>query len=193
MKLRHDDTIQLDRFCTWVRHRLDGLVIENKQLQDIIQQLRNKPDAVYDPPDKKNFKINVGRERIDLSAPINNWKTNHFIRYFQQEFKKKYGEDYKVQGKEWQANAFRVKQFKDTHEEIHSNAKYRNFIDWVFANIANRKFVPSIVTISSDLFLTKWNISGPNGISARDSNFSDIIDSIPKTTLSTEEIMKGAF
>lgn len=193
MKLRHDDPIQLDRFCTWVRKRIAGLVMENKQLKDVIQQLRNKPDKVYDPPDKKNFKIKVGRERIDLSAPISNWRTNHFIRYFQQRFKNKYNEDYKVVGRDWQANAFRVKQFKDTHEDIHDNAKYREFIDWVFDNIASRKFVPSIVTITKDLFLTKWKISGANGVSTRNSNFTDLIDNLPKTKRSSEEILKGAF
>ena len=107
-KLRHDDPIQIDRFCTWVRQKLSGLTTENNRLKDLIQQLRNKPDTVYDPPNKANFKIKVGRSKIDLTTDISDWHTNHFIRYFQQRFERLYaGEEYKIEGRSWQAHPAR--------------------------------------------------------------------------------------
>jgi len=193
MKLRHTDPVQIDRFCNWVHQKLDSLKAENTQLRDMLQQLRNKPDVVYDPPNKKNFMIKVGRTRIDLDSPIASWNTNHFIRLFQQQFKQKYNEDYKIIGRDWQANAFRVKQFKDTHEDIQDNLKYREFIEWIFNCVANTKFVPNITTITSDVFLTKWKIATNSNVSTRNSDFTDIIDNFPKTTRSSEEILKDAF
>jgi len=182
--LIRDDEIQVDKAIYFMRFQITKLREENKQL-------KNRPDVVQDF--KKSLVVRRSKTKIDMSAPIDKWNTHHFLRLFQELYLKKYeGKDFKIRGQSWGAFATRIKQFRDTHEEVRDNREYKNMIEWLFTHKFNKKFVASIPLISSDAMLNQWMVA--RGSQQTDpEKFRQIAAQTPKSTKELDRAMEDAF
>ena len=187
--MRHSDPAQIDRGYYKARRIIERLIEENKILQEENKHLRNKPDIVYDMPSQKSLKIMVKKVKTLQDVPIEQWHTGHFIRYFQEKFKEKYKRDYKIEGKQWKAFAFRVKQFRDTHLEIKDGTQYKALIDWLFKKKFNNRFIANITLISTDSLFVEWQIS-QHPITTSPQNFDELTDAQPKSKKRTADLLK---
>ena len=189
-----DDPIQVDRVLAYASAQLRKLVDINKQLQQENQQLQNKPDIVYDPPPKKTLMITRGKEKFDLLIDIKKWKTGHFLKYFQELHFKKYGIYFKISGKQWAHFAIRIKQFRDTHEDIQNNIAYKNMVNWLFKHKFTRKFIASIPLISSDTTYQQWRIASNGKEQRKLLSPTEIAAKVPKPRIDMDKFLReGGF
>lgn len=187
--MRHTDPVQIDRSYIKAHEIIDKLLIKNKKLLEELTTLQNKPDTVYDKPPLSSLHITVGRTRINLDDPIKKWKVNHFLRYFQKQFRVMYDEDFTIAGKEWQSFGYRIYQFQHTHDEIQENSEYKAFIDWLFCKKFSTMFIASIWLISTDSMLQQWRISKK---SQQIETFNDDIPDLPESIVDPN-LLKDSF
>jgi hypothetical protein len=190
--LIREDPIQVDRWLFSIRARLAQYKSENMSLKQEIEQLRNKPDIVYDLPKKKNLIVKGSATKIDMLAPVEKWNTHHFIRLFQELFQDKYKTDFAIRGAQWKAFALRIKQFRDCHEEISDNYEYKNMIEWLFKHSFNKKFIASIPLITSDSMLYQWKGATNGRQQTSPEAFKKIAAIAPKTHKDISDII-GSF
>ncbi|KKL80353.1 hypothetical protein LCGC14_2005640, partial [marine sediment metagenome] len=135
--LIRDDEVQVDKAIYFMRYRMVELKAANTTLIQENKQLRNRPDTVYDLPNKKII-VKRTKGKINMDDPIEKWNTHHFLRLFQNLYFEKYETDFKIHKQQWMAFATRIKQFRDTHDEIQSNSVYKDMIEWLFVKKFNK-------------------------------------------------------
>lgn len=190
--LIRDDEVQVDKAIYFMRYRMVKLKSVNKSLIQENKQLRNRPDTVYDLPNK-GIVVKKTRDKIDMHIPIDKWNTHHFLRLFQMLYFEKYGIDFKIRGNQWMAFATRIKQFRDTHDIIQSNSVYKDMIKWLFMKKFNKKFIASIPLISSDSMLYQWIASTKSQGQTDPEKFKQIAAASPKSTKELDKSIDSAF
>ena len=190
--LIRDDEVQVDKAVYFMRYRMVELKATNNKLKQENKQLKNRPDTVYDLPNK-GIVVKRTKGKIDMDAPIEKWNTHHFLRLFQTLFFEKYETDFKIQGNQWMAFATRIKQFRDTHSEIQDNAVYKNMIKWLFAKKFNKRFIASIPLVSSDSMLYQWAASTKSSSSTDPEKFKQLAAQAPKSTKELDKSIENAF
>ena len=190
--LIRDDEVQVDKAIYFMRYRMAVLRANNSSLKQENSQLKNRPDIVYDPP-KKGLVVKRTKGKIDMSMPVDKWNTHHFLGLFQELYSKKYPVDFKIRGQQWQAFATRIKQFRDTHDEIQDNGVYKSMIEWLFARKFNKKFIASIPLISSDAMLYQWLAATKDQSLTSPERFKQIAAQTPKSTKEFDASMEDAF
>jgi len=191
--VRHTDEVQIDRSYQKAVQIIARLQLEKAALRDENISLKNRPETVYDDPQRKSFRLPVEpakKDRIDLTVPISKWNIHHFVRYFQVLYEKMYGTSYKIRGEQWKACCYRLSEFRKHHDEVKSNTDYKNFVDWLFENKFNPRFQASIPLISHLEMLQQWIAFNAGTPSA---NFDDLIAKLPTGDETAEELLKGAF
>ena len=191
--LIRDDEVQVDKAIYFMRYRMVALKATNNTLTQENKQLRNRPDTVYDLP-KKKLVVKRTKGKINMDDPIEKWNTHHFLRLFQELFFKKYEKtDFKIRGQQWVAFATRIKQFRDTHEEVQDNSVYKTMIEWLFAKKFNKRFIASIQLISSDSMLYQWLASTKSQRQTDPEKFKQLAAQAPKSTKSLDKSIEAAF
>ena len=191
--LIRDDEVQVDKALYFMRHRLVTLKKANAELTQENKQLRNRPDTVYDLPDKK-ITVKPTKGRINMDAPIEKWNTHHFLRLFQDLYFAKYAPtNFKIRGPQWMAFATRIKQFRNTHPEVQENAVYKGMIEWLFAKKFNKKFIASIPLVSSDSMLYQWLASTRSQKQTDPEKFKQLAAKTPKSTKELDKLIESAF
>jgi len=190
--LIRDDEVQVDKAIYFMRYRMVELKATNNTLTQENKQLRNRPDTVYDLP-KKKLVVKRTKGKINMDDPIEKWNTHHFLRRFQELYFKKYEIDFKIRGQQWMAFATRIKQFRDTHDEVQSNSVYKDMIEWLFAKRFNKKFIASIQLISSDSMLYQWLASTKSQSQTDPEKFKQLAAQAPKSTKSLDKSIEAAF
>lgn len=190
--LVRDDEVQVDKAIYFMRYRIVELRAMNKILTQENKQLKNRPDTVYDPP-KKSIVVKKTKGKIDMDVPIEKWNTHHFLRLFQDLYFKKYDTDFKIHGKQWMAFATRIKQFRDTHDEVQNNSVYKDMIEWLFMKKFNKKFIASIPLVSSDSMLYQWLASTKSQGQTDPEKFKQLAAQTPKSTKELNRSLEDAF
>ena len=190
--LIRDDEVQVDKAVYFMRYRMVELKAVNTVLIQENKQLRNRPDTVYDLP-KKRLIVRRTKGKINMDDPIEKWNTHHFLRLFQNLYFKKYETNFKIHGQQWMAFATRIKQFRDTHDEIQSNAVYKGMIEWLFMKKFNKRFVASIPLISSDSMLYQWLVAAKSQGPTDLEKFKQIAAQTPKSTKDLKQAVEDAF
>jgi len=190
--LIRDDEIQVDKAIYFMRYRMVELKAINTALVQENKQLKNRPDTVYDLPNK-GIVVTKTKGKIDMDVPVDEWNTNHFLRLFQMLYFTKYGINFSIRGKQWGAFATRIKQFRDTHAIIQDNAVYKNMIEWLFAKRFNKRFIASIPLISSDSMLYQWSASMKSQPQASPEKFKQLAAQTPKSTKELDKSVDLAF
>jgi len=190
--LIRDDEVQVDKAIYFMRYRMAELKDVNNMLAQENKQLRNRPDIVYDLP-KKELVVKRTKGKINMDDPIETWNTHHFLNLFQNLYFKKYTTDFKIRGQQWMAFATRIKQFRNTHEEIQSNLVYKDMIEWLFTKKFNKKFVASIPLISSDSMLYQWLASTKSQGQTDPEKFKQLAAKTPKSTKELNKSIESAF
>lgn len=191
--LIRDDDVQVDKAIYFMRYRMVEFKAVNKILIQENKQLKNKPDTVYDPS-KKGLVVRRTKEKIDMESPIDQWNTHHFLRLFQNLYFKKYAVDFKIRGsQQWMAFATRIKQFRDAHALIQSNAVYKDMIEWLFMKKFNKRFIATIPLISSDSMLYQWIASTKSRKYTDPEKFKQLAAQAPKSTKELDKSVNKAF
>ena len=190
--LIRDDEVQVDKAIYFMRYRIVELRASNRTLTQENKQLKNKPDTVYDLPNK-GIVVKKTKGKIDMEAPIEKWNTHHFLRLFQNLYFDKYEIDFKIRGPQWMAFATRIKQFRDTHDAVQSNVVYKDMIEWLFAKKFNKKFIASVPLISSDSMLYQWIASTKSQGQTDPEKFKQLAAQAPKSTKELNKSIELAF
>jgi hypothetical protein len=144
------DIVQVSKMITNLQKRLDKIREENKQLKDENTSLKNRP--ISETP-KTIIQITASKKRkFDLTIPVEEWNSGHFITYFREKYYKKYKKIYDLTDKDWMVFTTRIKQFRDKREEL-TNKWYKQMIDWIFNN---KPFVPTPYSITSGTIYQNW-------------------------------------
>jgi len=190
--LIRDDEVQVDKAIYFMRYRIVELKSMNGTLAQENKQLKNRPDTVYDLP-KKKLIVTRTKGKINMDDPIEKWNTHHFLRLFQKLYFDRYEIDFKIRGQQWMAFATRIKQFRDTHDEVQSNSVYKNMLEWLFAKKFNKKFIASIQLISSDSMLYQWLASTKSQNRTDPEKFKQLAARAPKSTKELDKSLENAF
>jgi len=190
--LIRDDEIQVDKAIYFMRYRMVELKSINAALVQENKQLKNRPDTVYDLPNKA-IVVTKTKGKIDMDVPVDEWNTNHFLRLFQMLYFTKYGINFSIREKQWAAFATRIKQFRDTHTTIQDNGVYKNMIEWLFAKKFNKRFIASIPLISSDSMLYQWSASMKSRPQTSPEKFKQLAARTPKSTKELDKSVDLAF
>lgn len=190
--LIRDDEIQVDKAIYFMRYRIVELRALNKTLAQENKQLKNRPDTVYDLPNKK-IVVKKTKGKIDMEIPVEKWNTHHFLRLFQNLYFAKYETDFKIRGQQWMAFATRIKQFRDTHDAVQSNAVYKGMIEWLFTKKFNKRFIASIPLVSSDSMLYQWLASTKSQGQTDPEKFKQLAAQTPKSTKELDKSIELAF
>ena len=191
--LIRDDEVQVDKAIYFMRYRMVELKAINNSLTQENKQLKNRPDTVYDLPNK-GIVVKKTKGKVDMDVPIEKWNTHHFLRLFQMLYFKKYEKtNFKIRGNQWMAFATRIKQFRDIHDEVRSNAVYKNMIEWLFAKKFNKRFIASIPLVSSDSMMYQWLASTKSSGQTDPEKFKQLAAQAPKSTKSLDKSIDEAF
>ena len=190
--LIRDDEVQVDKAIYFMRYRLVELKAINTILDQENKQLRNRPDTVYNLPNK-GIVVKKTKGKIDMDAPIEKWNTHHFLRLFQNLYFEKYETDFKIRGQQWMAFATRIKQFRDTHNEVQNNSTYKDMIEWLFAKKFNKRFIASVPLVSSDTMLYQWIVSTKSQGQTDQEKFKQLAAQAPKSTKELKQAVEDAF
>ena len=191
--LIRDDEVQVDKAIYFMRYRIVELRASNKTLTQENKQLKNRPDTVYDLP-KKSLVVKRTKGKINMDDSIEKWNTHHFLRLFQNLYFDKYeNTNFKIRGQQWMAFATRIKQFRDTHDEIQSNSVYKDMIEWLFVKKFNKRFIASIPLISSDSMLYQWLASTKSQGQTDPEKFKQLAAQTPKSTKELDKSLEDAF
>lgn len=190
--LIRDDEVQVDKAIYFMRYRMVELKAANNSLAQENKQLKNRPDTVYDLPNK-GIVVKRTKGKIDMDAPIEKWNTHHFLRLFQTLYFDKYEIDFKIRGNQWMAFATRIKQFRDTHGEVQSNSVYKDMIEWLFVKKFNKRFIASIPLVSSDSMLYQWIASTKSQGHTDPAKFKQLAAQAPRSTKELNKSMEDAF
>lgn len=189
--LIRDDEIQVDKAIYALRVRLLLLKRERDDLWRENQKLLN----AQDPPvtdEGRSIIVTYKKPRIDLSIPVDKWKTPHFIKYFQTLYEAKYQIPYKVKGNQWGVFAIRLDTFRKSHSfELSDNAVFKEYFDWLFIHKFTRQYVATIQVCSSEVLFSQWAISQNKGI-----NKVKKIAALPPTAKDSKEfddVLEDAF
>ena len=190
--LIRDDEVQVDKAIYFMRYRMVELKAANTTLTQENKQLRNRPDTVYDLPNKK-IVVRRTKGKINMDDPIEKWNTHHFLRLFQNLYFEKYEIDFNIRGQQWMAFATRIKQFRDTHGEIQDNSVYKDMIEWLFAKKFNKRFIASIPLVSSDSMLYQWIASTKSQGQTDPEKFKQLAAQTPRSTKELDKSIENAF
>ena len=185
--MRHSDIIQVDRLFHKAREVINNLRKHLQQSEDANKALRNRPELVT--PEKK-FVYTMEKGSASLDDSFSTWNTKHFLLYFRIEYKKKYGEEYIIKGKEYRAAVMRLKQFRDVRVELQKNKDFKDFIDVSLKKKFNKNFIACLGSLCSDNVFSYWKINRKSKIST---DFSDLIAKIPKSKKSVEQLLRETF
>ncbi len=190
--LIRDDEVQVDKAIYFMRYRMVELKAQVRRVTQENKQLRNRPDTVYDLPNKK-IVVKRTKGKINMDDPIEKWNTHHFLRLFQNLYFNKYETDFNIRKKQWMAFATRIKQFRNMHDEVHNNSVYKDMIEWLFVKKFNKKFIASIPLISSDSMLYQWLASTKSQGQTDPEKFKQLAAKTPKSTRELDKSLENAF
>ncbi len=190
--MRNTDEVQIERsYCKAVKI-IERLQAEKAALRDENISLKNRPETVYDnPPGYKKFRLPIEpakKARIDLDIPISKWNIHHFVRYFQVKYEETHSVEHPIRGKRWKAVCIRLSGFRKQHKAVSGNVEYKDFMDWMFEKKFNSRFQASIPLVSHEAMLRQWIIAEEG--STTPASFDDLIESLPTSTQTAEEILQ---
>jgi len=190
--LIRDDEVQVDKAIYFMRYRMVELKAVNKMLTQENKQLKNRPDTVYDLPNK-GIVVKRTKGKIDMDISIDKWSTHHFLRLFQNLYFEKYETDFKIHGNQWMAFATRIKQFRNTHDTMQSNLMYKNMIEWLFMKKFNKRFIASVPLISSDSMMYQWLATTKSWGQTDPTKFKQLAAQAQKSTKELKRAVEDAF
>lgn len=189
--LIREDPVQVDRWLFRIRTRLAQYQEQNRVLQETAANLQKSVDALEGAA-SESLVVKGSKPKIDMTKSVDEWSGHHFVRLFQDLFASKYNTNYQVRGRQWQAYAMRIKQFRNTYDDIRDNNVYKDMIEWLFQNAFNKKFIASIPLITSDAMLNQWRAATSGKRNTTPEQFKAIAARAPKTTKDIDDIM-GSF
>ena len=189
--LIRDCRIQLDKAIYLMRCRITDLKEDNLLLQEENTRLKNRPDIPIMEPPPSSTTVTRKKSRIDMDKPVEEWRSGHFIKHFQELFQDKYGVYMNIKPKDWQAWSFRIKTFRNTHPEIKDNEVFKEMIEWLFKHTFNKKFKASIYLCTSDQLFYNWLASHPHYTQQKESVTEQVVTEEDKKSL--DKALEDAF
>jgi hypothetical protein len=153
-----DDAVQVDKAICALRYYISKLSEENKALLEENTRLKNRPE---EQTERKTLLITNPKKRWDLSIDVEEWKEGHFVAYFMVKYKDRYKVNISFRRNSFSLACAAIRAFRNAHSEVRSGADYKAFIDWMFKNKFNAKFVATMYLITNDSMLHTWLTSRP--------------------------------
>lgn len=153
-----DDAVQVDKAICALRYYISKLSEENKALLEENTRLKNRPE---ESPERKTLLVTNPKKKWDLSIDVEEWKEGHFVAYFMAKYKELYKINISFRKNSFSLACSHIRAFRTGHEEVRSGADYKEFIDWMFRNKFNKKFVATPYLITNDSMLHTWLTSRP--------------------------------